>query len=343
MAQRWYESPLSDEGVVISSRVRFARNFEGYAFPGRLTDDGARHMNNETARAVLSDKDGEFKFFDITDNSPETLLPLMERHVLSKHMVAQRGVKGVILNPSENLSVLLNEEDHTRIQAIFPGDNIDGAYAAAAALESLIETRGEAMYAFDHEYGFLTSCPTNVGTGMRASFMMHLPALEATGYIVRLLPALGKFGMTMRGIHGEGSASMGCVYQLSNQITLGKPENEIILALKSAASQVIAQEKTTRQKLFAAHEIKAKDRLFRAYGILTNCYSLDHKEGMSLLSDLRLGYAYDIYDMPRPKKTTYALMTEIQPGTIQARAGRPLNQEERDVCRADYIRGELKR
>ena len=352
--KRWYESPLADMGVTISARVRLARNFDNYPFPVKLEENLARQMINETARAAMSEtvyspnsanhnkgSDYGFRFFDITDNPAESLLPLMERHVLSSHMVTKKGVKGIILNPGEDLSVLLNEEDHARIQAIFPGDNIDGAYAAADALESLIEANGQNKYAFDQDYGFLTSCPTNVGTAMRASFMLHLPALEMTGAIDKVKSALAKFGMTMRGIHGEGSESMGSIYQLSNQITLGKPEGEIILSLKAAALKVISHENSTWDKLLADHEITIKDKLYRSYGILITCRSLGRKEGMSLLSDMRLGYNSGIYDMPRPSKTIYALMAEIQPGTLGAMAGKPLTQEEQDVYRAEYIRGEL--
>jgi protein arginine kinase len=312
----------------------------------KLSDESAREMAAETARAALADNGGvfddEFRYFDITDTPPDSLLPLMERHVLSSHMVAKKGVKGIIMNDREDMSVMLNEEDHARIQSIFPGDNLDGAFAAADAMDTLIEENGVNKYAYDQEYGFLTSCPTNVGTGMRASLMLHLPALEATGCIAKILPALGKFRMTVRGIHGEGSESLGAIYQISNQFSLGKPETEIIQALKSAVHWVISREKGEREKLLSERRIAIEDKLYRSWGLLTNCRTLDHKEGMSLLSDVRVGFESGIYRMPRPKKTIYALMTNIQPGSLCAMAGRPLSQEERDVYRADYIRGELK-
>ncbi|MCL2703151.1 MAG: protein arginine kinase [Defluviitaleaceae bacterium] len=343
---KWYESPLVDESIVISARVRFARNFEKYPFPIKLTDSAAQEMAAATARAALSGNGtaftDELRYFDITDTPQESLLPLMERHVLSSHMVAKKGVKGIILNGREDVSVMLNEEDHARIQSIFPGDNLDGAYAAADALDTLIEDKGQHKYAFDQEYGFLTSCPTNAGTGMRASLMLHLPALENTGYIAKMLPALGKFRMTVRGIHGEGSESLGAVYQISNQFSLGKPETEILQALKSAVNWIINQEKSMREKFFTKHRIAVEDKLYRSWGILTSCRTLDHKEGMNLLSDARMGFESGIYTMPRPAKTIYALMTNIQPGSLCAIAGKPLNQEERNIYRAEYIREQLK-
>ncbi|MDR1705608.1 MAG: protein arginine kinase [Clostridiales bacterium] len=341
--ERWFMSPFVDSQVAISARIRFARNFEDYPFPMKITGEDARKMAKETADAVLGSGfalDEGFRFFDISNNPIETLLPLMERHVLSSQLAQKQGVKGLLLNSKENLSIMLNEEDHIRIQSIYPGDNIDNAYESAEIMEAMIEERG-CRYAYDHEYGYLTSCPTNTGTGLRASLMLHLPALEASKFISKLVPALGKFGMTVRGIHGEGSESLGAVYQLSNQITLGKSEQEILQQLKSSAAHVISQENNAREKLLTENGLKYRDRLYRSYGILKHCRSLDIKEGMDLLSDVRIGFLSRIYEMDRPDRTIYGLMMDIQPGNLAAQAGKTLTSEELNVYRADFIREAL--
>lgn len=342
---KWYESALVDSQVVISARVRFARNFDRYPFPTRLSDDGAKQMSRETVEAVMNS--GGFwvqglRYFDVTDNPTETLLYLMEHHSISNQMVVKPGVKGLVINGQETVSIMINEEDHVRIQSIYPGDNLDKAYETADAIDTVIDEKCVNRYAFDHEYGYLSACPTNTGTGLRASLMLHLPALEYSGYINKLLPALGKFGMTVRGIHGEGSESLGSVYQLSNQITLGKTEPEIILSLQSAAMQVITQEINAREKLMGENRLQFEDKLYRSYGILKHCRSLDLKEGMRLLSDVRLGFVSGVYEMKPPRKTIYNLMMEIQPGNIIMRSQNQSAQNKgQDQRRAEIIRDNL--
>lgn len=341
---KWYEHPDVDASIIISARVRLARNLKQYPFPLRINDMDARKMMADVARSITGDRTpagGMFSFKDLTNSPPDILLTLMERHVISRNLVMKEGIKGAVLNCDESVSVMLNEEDHVRIQSIFPGDNIDSAYHTADSVDSLIDESPDIEYAFDQEYGYLTSCPTNTGTAMRASLMLHLPALDYTGRLMRLLPALGKFGMTVRGMHGEGSESMGSIYQLSNQITLGKPESEIITSLRTAAGQLIEQENATRYKIISERKIDFEDRLYRAYGILKNCRKITVKEAMSLLSDLRLGYLTGIYALPRPQKTIYSIMMEIQPGNIMSITGQNADATAQETARAELIRGNL--
>jgi len=245
------------------------------------------------------------------------------------------------MNESEDVSVMFNEEDHARIQSIFPGDNLDAAYAAANRTDAAIEKNSGSVYAFDQEFGYLTACPTNAGTGMRASLMLHLPELESSGAISQILHSLGKLSMTIRGIHGEGSEGLGSVFQVSNQSSLGKTEEEIIQNLKLAVGRVVSSEMTARGKAYAESKHKTIDMIHRSYGILKHCRRLGHKEGMALLSNIRTGFMMGWLETKKPKKTIYSLMMNIQPGSICAMAGKPMNREERAIYRAEYVRNEL--
>ncbi|MCL2407038.1 MAG: protein arginine kinase [Defluviitaleaceae bacterium] len=342
---KWYESEKVDEGIIISARVRLARNFEKYHFPNKIKNADATDMMEQTARAVTSAKkvrgSDKFTYTDMTNENEGKLLPLMERHVISHHLLKKNGAKGIILSGFEDKSIMLNEEDHVRIQSIFPGDNLEAAFEAANKLDDIIEKHGDNKYAFDEQFGYLTACPTNVGTGLRVSLMLHLPVLERLGFISKILPTLSKVNVAVRGIHGEGSDSLGSIYQISNQCSIGKTEQELLHTLKGMADWVIKQEKSVRDKHFSTYRLAVQDKLYRSYGVLTNCRRLGLEEGMKLLSDLRLGLTDGLLDIPRPQKTIYALMTEIQPGSLCEIAGRVMNKDERHAFRAEYVRKQM--
>ena len=336
---KWYTAPETEHTIIISSRVRVARNLSKYLFSSLLGEDSCSDMINETVASIKNGRtplSALFEYIDLNSASTNDIQSMLERHILSPLLVNSSGPKGILLKDDESVCIMLGEEDHIRIQSIFAGDDIDSAWDIADKIDNIIEETLE--YAFDKDFGYLTSCPTNVGTGLRASYMLHLPLLERTGQIKNLIQTLGKFGMAIRGIYGEGSESEGGIFQVSNQLTLGKSEQEIIAALKNVTNQIIDAENTMRQKLAQLQRSGIEDRVYRSYGILANCRRLAVNEAMELLSDLRLGYALGIFDKPPLSLSTYNVMMNIRPACLQKEAGRVLSDEESLINRAEYVR-----
>ena len=234
---------------------------------------------------------------------------------------------------------MINEEDHIRIQCLFPGLQLVEALQAANYLDDLIEQKVD--YAFDEVKGYLTTCPTNVGTGLRASVMMHLPALILTQQMNRIIPAINQLGLVVRGIYGEGSEALGNIFQISNQITLGKTEEDIVEDLMSVVRQLIAQERSAREALVKTSNIQLEDRVFRSYGVLANSRIIESKEAARCLSDVRLGIDLG-YINNVSRNILNELMILTQPGFLQSYAGGALRPNERDIRRATLIRERLK-
>ncbi|MDR0958124.1 MAG: protein arginine kinase [Clostridiales bacterium] len=332
--EKWYEKKTSDSGVIISTRIRLARNIKNRPFPGRLNEKGALSILNQLKDAIAPEE--ALIFEEMTDKSKDYLHEMVERHLISPEFALKTGMRGIAALEDESVCIMLNEEDHVRIQAVCSGDDIEQAYVAASQADDLIENSVD--YAFDAKFGYLTSCPTNAGTGMRASFMLHLPALAQTGGIAQIIQAAGKFGMALRGMHGEGSDPLGCIFQLSNQATLGKSENVIIAATKSLAHEITEQEMNLKEKIMRDASIVITDKVYRSYGILANCRTIKLNEAMALLSNVRMGYIWNILDLPHPKANLYFIMMEIQHGSIIKRAGRHVEEKEEDCLRADFVR-----
>lgn len=264
---------------------------------------------------------------------------LVEKHLISPHL-AENAVHGaVLLSGNEEISIMINEEDHIRIQCLFPGFQLTEALKAANEIDDWLEEY--VNYAFDEKFGYLTSCPTNAGTGLRASVMMHLPGLVLTQQMNRIVPAINQLGLVVRGIYGEGSEALGNIFQISNQITLGKSEDDIVDDLKSVVGQIISQERSAREALAKTSNIQLEDRVFRSYGTLANSRIIETKEAARCLSDLRLGI-----DMGYIKNISKSILNELmiltQPGFLQQYAGGPLRPNERDIRRAALIRERLK-
>ncbi|MCL2217611.1 MAG: protein arginine kinase [Defluviitaleaceae bacterium] len=335
MTLPWYQEPSTDEGQILSSRVRLARNVKKYPFKFKLDAAGAAVLVSETTAAVTTGQN-YFHRLDIHSLGQTEQKVFLEKHIVSPEFLKDSLPKGLLISESENISVMVNEEDHIRIQAVEPGKNLAAAYKMAELIDDLIEESVE--FAFHMEYGYLTACPTNTGTGLRASYMIHLPCLDKSDLIKTLLPHIAKFGITLRGIYGEGTAPMGSIYQISNQNTLGKSEEDIITGLQSVTENVITQEQQALEKLLASRREYLEDRIYRAYGILTNSRMISAKEAMDLLSDIRLGFLTDILQKPKPSKQIYQIMMEIQPGHLQRRAGEEMTDEERDSARAKHLR-----
>ncbi len=334
---KWYEEKDLDKQTVISSRIRLARNLKKYPFSAAISEEKSKQLIEEVKNAIKNERtflSEMFEYTELNNLSYEDKTAMLENHIISADLINKKSPCAALIQNDESVSILLNEEDHLRIQSICAGYNIDKAWQNADKIDDLIEESVE--YAFDKNYGYLTACPTNTGTGLRASFMLHLPMLEKTGRIRSISQSLSKFGMTMRGLYGEGSEPLGSIYQISNQITLGKSEEEIIDSLKNLTAQIIEQEKSITEQYKKYHKLEFEDMIFRSYGILKNCKLISSKEAMQLLSDVRLGINSDVLKTS-PKANIYNIMMNIQSGNLQKRCGKTLNESERDIQRAQYL------
>jgi len=339
MNTAWYQDPKIDEGLIISSRVRLARNVKKFPFRSKLGEEQAREMILDTTSAIVENAQDDFRVINPVEKIEGRMF--IEKHCISREFVKSEMPKGLLLKDDHNISIMINEEDHIRIQTLSPGDDIDASWELANKIDDLIEEYVE--FAFDKDYGYLTACPTNVGTGMRASFMIHLPVLERTGQLKNMLPAIGKFGIAIRGIYGEGSESMGGIFQISNQVTLGKSERDIIRGLQSVTKNVIDKENWLREKMMDKHNLDIDNNIYRAYGIMAYSRKATVKEAMDMLSEIRLGYAIGILDLPKPSKTIYQIMMEIQPGhLLRASGSEELSDLDLDIARAEYLRSVFK-
>ncbi|MBD7939242.1 MULTISPECIES: protein arginine kinase [Cytobacillus] len=338
----WMSAEGPDSDIVLSSRIRLARNIKQVNFPTIFSHDEAKRVIDIIkARMEKSTFDtyGDFSLLQMDDLQPLQKRVLMEKHLISPHLAENASHGACLLTENEEVSIMLNEEDHIRIQCLFPGFQLSEALEVANQIDDWLET--EIDYAYDEQVGYLTSCPTNVGTGLRASVMMHLPGLVLTHQMNRIIPAINQLGLVVRGIYGEGSEALGNIFQVSNQITLGKSEEDIAEDLKSVVEQLISQERSAREALAKTSNIQLEDRVFRSYGILSNSRIIESKEAARCLSDVRLGIDMD-YLQGISKNILNELMVLTQPGFLQQYAGGPLRPFERDIRRASLIRERLK-
>lgn len=326
--------------IAFSSRVRLARNLKDIPFPERLDDKQAAEVSKKISDAALR-LAGDKKWHDLALKTIDPLhrQALVERHLVSREMLGGMHDARLLIRDDERLGVLVNEEDHMRIQALRPGFDLTEAYEEAADLAARLE--GILNIASLPTYGYLTCCPTNVGTGMRASVMVHLPALARADLIPKLLQTLSRSGFTLRGYSGEGSSAEGDLYQISNQVTLGRYEKDILSDLSEITLQVIDSEKRSRQAFFDADPVAYEDRVARAYGILTNAVSISHQEAMSLLSTLREGVERGVRQTP-DIETINDLQLTIGPANVAWRENVEPDLRGQDALRADMIRHRLK-
>ena len=337
----WMREEGVDGDIVLSSRIRLARNFAEVTYPilGNESELTKVHefMEQEYSKQSFHDYK-DFQFISTSDLSPIETQILVEKHLISPNLM-KYPQSAILISENEQVSIMINEEDHLRIQLYLPGYQPREALEKAFELDDWIEEK--VNYAFDEKYGYLTSCPTNVGTGMRASVMMHLPALAVTKQINRMIPAINQFGLVVRGIYGEGSESLGNIYQISNQITLGKPENDIVNDLQSVVQQLIEQERLARNYIMQKIGLSLEDQLFRSYGVLQHSRIIESKEAAKCISDVRLGIDLGIIKNIS-KNILSELMVLTQPGFLQHYANKKLTARERDIFRASLIRERLK-
>ncbi|WP_082235798.1 protein arginine kinase [Halobacillus massiliensis] len=337
----WMNQEGPDSDIVLSSRIRLARNLQKYPFPIIADEERLEEVLNifKDGFAGKSFRDYEnFEVVQMSDLQPTEKRVLVEKHLVSPHLIEQSKHSASLISQNEQVSIMINEEDHIRIQLYFPGFQLDRALEQASQLDDWLEEKVD--YAFDENRGYLTACPTNVGTGMRASVMMHLPALTMTQQITRMTPAINQLGLVVRGIYGEGSEALGNLFQISNQITLGKSEEDIVEDLHSVVRQLIDQERKARQTLMQRSGMQLEDRVFRSFGVLKHSRIIESKEAAKCLSDLRLGIDLGFIDNI-PKTILNELMVLTQPGFLQQYAKESLTPSERDIRRASLIRERL--
>lgn len=334
---KWYDDPLVDSGVTISSRVRLARNIKKYKFPLQISREDSKSMIDEVCSCFENSAIAkEISQIDIDELSEIDRKSMISYHSISSDFAKSKKCKAVLLHENETISVMVNEEDHIRIQGILPGNNIDEAFEITNRIDDLIEENTE--YAFDKDIGYLTSCPTNLGTGLRASYMLHIPCLIDSGQLEHYMPSLNKFGITVRGIYGEGSSLSGDIYQISNQRTLGKSEIDILNILKNIVNQIIEKELLLQQQIVETQRMKVEDRVYRAYSTLSNARIITSKESMALLSEIRFGFMSGVLKTAKPRTNIYKIMINIAANVLQSNEGREMNEYDRDVARAKYLR-----
>jgi protein arginine kinase len=334
------EGPESD--IVLSSRIRLARNIDQFQYSFLNSSEEALKVI-ETVKSRIKKgsfaNTGNMDLLMMDELQPIQKRILVEKHLISPHLAENANHGACLLSENEEISIMINEEDHIRIQCLYPGLQLLEALNTAFQIDDWLEE--EINYAFDEKVGYLTSCPTNVGTGLRASVMLHLPGLVMTQQLNRIIPAINQLGLVVRGIYGEGSEALGNIFQISNQITLGKSEQDIVEDLKSVVGQIVSQERSVRDTLVKTSNIQLEDRVYRSFGVLTNSRIIETKEAAKCLSDVRLGidigYINDI-----PRNILNELMILTQPGFLQQYADGPLRPNERDIRRASLIRERLK-
>jgi protein arginine kinase len=326
--------------IVMSSRVRLARNLKDAAFPG-WAKKPERVRVLEMIRPAVEALPEMKSAFSETMDSLSTLDKqiLVERHLISREHAAKSGGSGLVLNREETLCFMINEEDHLRMQALRPGLQLRQAYSAIDEADSALERKLD--YAFNPELGYLTACPTNIGTGIRVSAMLHLPGLVLAEQINPIIQSVNKLGLAVRGLYGEGTEALGNVFQVSNQMTLGESESAIVERLEKVLAQIIEHEENARATLFEKKPKMVYNHIGRAYGILANAHSISSKETMNLLSLMRLGMDVGLFPgVDRSLADELFILT--QPAHLQKQHSEKLSAEERDLLRADMVRERLR-
>jgi protein arginine kinase len=329
----------SKTAIVLMTRVRLARNILGHSFPGWAKAAQRESVLGPCRVAVAAAPQMRRCFnFAITELSDLERQILVERHLISRELSSSKSGAGVVISRDQAFSVMLNEEDHLRIQVLRAGFNLKKAWAAINEFDTVLEDHLD--YAFSPTLGYLTACPTNLGTAMRASAMMHLPALVISNQMEKVVRAVNQLGMVVRGLFGEGSDASGSIFQISNQTTLGESEEEIIKRLGSVLQSIIEHEVNARAKLIEADSGKLFDKIGRAYGILQNSHVLSSSEAMNLLSLLRLGIDLGVFP-DENRSLIDRLLIEAQPGHLQYAQKGEFEPGQRDVLRAARLRAEF--
>lgn len=341
----WIKDPGPENDVVVSTRMRLARNLAGYHFKPRQQPDEGRRLT-EHLHEVLCELPLDLRWFDLEELSPTLRLVLFERHLVSREHVDDERARGLAYTQDGTVGVMVNEEDHLRMQVFAPGLDLD---RLAERIDQIDDTvSGRVQYSFSDRYGYLTSCPTNTGTGQRVSVMLHLPALAYRGPsadddepgIVKVNNAAQELGLTVRGLHGESSKAEGDFFQISNQVTLGRSPEDAVSDLREMLGQVIKWERNARQILLEDDRLSVEDLVFRSWAVLGHARRIASDEALQLLSSVRLGACLGLIDGVGVT-TIHDLMVSMLPGHLQFRDRATLAPDERDATRASLIRNAL--
>ena len=331
----WYSASAPQDDITVSTRIRLARNINGIPFPSKMTPEQFKMVNALVKKAILESDtpySKSLKYIAMEDIPEIERFAMVERHIISHSFASNYQNRAIIISEDESICIMLGEEDHIRVQVLLAGLQFEKAYEIADHIDSLL-CNGLDL-AFDERIGFLTECPTNLGTGLRSSVMLHLPLIESRGEMSGLADSISKIGLTVRGMYGEGTKAIASLYQISNQVTLGISEKNAIDNLKIIATQMIQKEQQYRKQL---NRIKLEDRCMRSLGILKNARILTSSEMMTRLSDIKLGQSVGIMGSDiLPIK----LLIEGQPNMIMRKSG-GLSPDERDIERANIIRNSL--
>lgn len=333
--EKWYRIKGEENDVVQSTRIRLARNIDAYPFPVKLSVSEKSEVSGAVRDIILSENPYALSYIDMSTLTETQAVSLAERFLISPEFASDTRGRGLLLSEDERVSIMLCEEDHVRIQVIAPGLDLESTFTAASDIDNIIDER--AGYAFDERIGYLTQCPTNLGTGMRASLIMHLPALSISGSMQRLSQTVSKLGLTLRNFYTDGISPVGNVYQLSNRVTLGISEDAALKNLKSIAAQIISQERQARESVIT--DDRYIDKIHRAYGLMSSAYLMNCREFMELASLVRLGAACGI--IKADILSIDELMIDVQPATMNASRSEDFTAAQRDKLRAKVIREKI--
>lgn len=337
---KWYKN-VDNKNIIISSRVRLARNLKDYPFPDKMTEKQKEKVINKVRKAAV-DLAEEFEFFKLSDMKPHSKRTLVENLIVKRKHADKRDTSIAVLKKIDHkVTITINGEDHIRIKVITPGRSLNNALEIANKIDNILEKNLD--YAFHKKYGYLTTSPTNTGTGLKASYMMHLPILELTGQIKEITVNLGKVGMQLKALYGYATDSYGSIYYLNNALTLGQDENDFIKRVDKLVDKLVDEEEKMRNEILVGdRKLEFEDKIFRAYGTLKYARILKAREAMLLLSDVKLGCEIDLIEKDMLKIPLYKMMIDIKSGNIQNRIGKKLSLLELDTERANYIREQFR-
>ncbi len=332
---KWYDQKGKNEDVVLSSRIRLARNFNEYLFADRISAEDAAKMTGEVVNRFQEDFVDEYNCIYMSNCSESRRNALREKRQIGSYLAAGKGA--VLLSPDEGTSIMLNAEDHVRIQVLSSGMNLMSCFKKANEIDDYIDGRFD--YAYDEKYGYKTIFPTNIGTGMRASYTLHLPALTEARRLTRISTELARFGIKFKTLYGDSEGGYGDLYQVSSQKSLGQEESEIIRDLDDIVNQLINQERDQRDYFYDADRIQMEDEIHKSYGVMKYARKLDMKDAMTLISEIMLGISLGILKFENMDQYRInRIVMDIQTSVIDNKSPKSLSVEEVDMARAQYIR-----
>lgn len=336
--KNWINTSLSREDIVLSSRIRLARNIFGEPFPNKLNKEQGREISKKISDSLPGEFTNEFKKINLWDSREIDNKVFYEKHIISRKLINNKEFSSLIYNKEETKAILINEEDHIRIQTITAGLDLKEAYKEAGVIDDLLEEKLE--YAFHESLGFLTACPTNLGTGLRASVMIHLPGITRSNKIGVIGNNLNRVGMVIRGSYGEGTEVLSNLYQISNQVTLGITEEDMINNLERIVSEVINQENKERDELVKNYKYELEDRISRSLAILKSSVLISYKEALELLSNVRMGVEMGMLNIEKEKLNQLLLKTSSP--YIAWNEGKELSEREKNIIRSNILKEEMK-